>query len=429
MAEVHPFKGLRYNTRLVSDLTDILSPPFDTIPTDLQQALYRRNRYNMVRLEAGEQFDSDTAEDNRYTRAKNLLALWTRQNVLTQDSSPTFYLFRHGFTHLGRRHTRHGLIAAVRLEEYSKGIIIPHEHTGEADKKDRLSLMEACHANFSPVMSLYRDRDRFLSSILQQIEETEPIASGDGTDGQDFILWKANDPHQVNTIKEAMADKTLYIADGHHRYETALRFKELRQTASSSTSDVEPACNFVLMALIAFEDPGLMVLPYHRVVSGLTTHQVNQVWGNVKDRFDMLSLPAGTTVDTILQKLGKQRPEWKVLGVIGETTEESFILKLKPEHNLDSCGPTARAESWLLEELILRPALGPSLPQHLSYTHEAKELAFQARSGPGCMTFLLKPLRLDLFETIVGSGQRLPRKSTFFHPKLPSGLVINPLYN
>ena len=427
MADVRPFRGLRYNPQVVSSLTDVLSPPFDTITPVTQQALYHRSPYNVVRLEAGEQLDSDTAADNRYTRAKGLFERWKMEGVLAQDSSPAFYLLRHDFTHQGKRKQRHGLVAAVRLEDYERGIILPHEHTGEADKEDRLALMEACHANFSPIMGLYRDRESAISDILQRAAESDPVAVANDAGGQDYALWKLDDPRQVAAIREQMDRSHLYIADGHHRYETALKYRELSQPASTAPSDGESAFSFVLMALIEFEDPGLVVLPYHRALSGLHPDLVGLIRERLRDAFEMAPFPNEASMDALVDEVERLGRDGQVMGLLGPQGDGPHILRWKSEKDLAPWGPVASSEPWLLEERILKPALGESLPRHLSYTHDAQEAAAMARSGVGCMAFFLKPFPLDLFERIVNTGQRLPRKSTFFHPKLPTGLVINPL--
>ena len=170
---------------------------------------------------------ADTSENNRYTRAAATFSEWRDTGVLVRDSVPAFYLLRHDFVHDGRRRSRVGLVACVQLEEYDRRVVLPHEFTGQRDKDDRLALMEACQANFSPIMVLYRDSEGLVESAFQRAVEHEPALTASGADGQDYALWRIVDPEDIKSIRDAMASLPLYIADGHHRYETALRYRQL----------------------------------------------------------------------------------------------------------------------------------------------------------------------------------------------------------
>ena len=251
MADVRPFRGLLYNTNLVQDLAAVVAPPFDTISAQLQEALHQRSPYNVVRLEAGEQSDSDTNKDNRYTRAASTFREWQTIDVLARDSDPVFYLLRHDFTHEGHLRSRLGLIASVKLEEYDQRVVLPHEFTGQRDKDDRLALMEACQANFSPIMVLYRDSQGLLDTIFQRAVQHDPDLRASNADAQDYALWRITDPNDIKAIRQALVSLPLYIADGHHRYETALRYNQLHPT-----TDAEAASRCMMMVLVEFQDPG-----------------------------------------------------------------------------------------------------------------------------------------------------------------------------
>ena len=427
MADACPFRGLRYNTHVVGNLASVLSPPFDTISPTLQRDLYQRSPYNVVRLEAGEQLDSDTSADNRYTRARELLSLWKTREVLIRDPQPAFYLLRHEFTYGGRVLSRHGLVACVRLEDYDRRVVLPHEFTGERDKQDRLALMEACQANFSPIMCLYQDRGKHLASIFEAVFHEAPMASVSNADGQDYALWRIDSSAEVRAIRGALASEPIYIADGHHRYETALRYRDLHRAASAKPPAGEPAFDFALMTLIEFQDPGLMVLPYHRVLGPLDQDTIRRVEESLKEWFEVAPAEGDSSLESLLDEVERKGRDGQVVGLLGPQGSGPLILRLKPRDDLTSEGPIGESEPWLLEEQILKPLLGNSLEGHIAYVHDAGEAEELARSEQGYIAFFLKPFPLDLFRAIVDTGQKLPRKSTFFYPKLPTGVIINSL--
>ena len=422
MADVRPFRGLLYNTNLVQDLAAVVAPPFDTISAQLQEALHQRSPYNVVRLEAGEQSDSDTNEDNRYTRAASTFREWQTIDVLARDSDPVFYLLRHDFTHEGHLRSRLGLIASVKLEEYDQRVVLPHEFTGQRDKDDRLALMEACQANFSPIMVLYRDSQGLLDTIFQRAVQHDPALRASGADAQDYALWRITDPNDIKAIRQALVSLPLYIADGHHRYETALRYNQLHPT-----TDAEAASRCMMMVLVEFQDPGLMVLPYHRVLGPLQPGQLDAVWNTFREWGEIV--PASNTGDMALlqSEVESEGLEGPVVALLGPKGDGPYLLKIRRRQEMASWGPMAESEPWLLEEKILTQALGDSLEGCLSYVHDTGEAEALARSDSPHMALLLKAFPLDLFQRIVDTGQKLPRKSTFFYPKLPTGLVINSL--
>ena len=422
MADVRPFRGLLYNTKLVQDLASVVSPPFDTIPTYLQDELYRRSLYNVVRLEAGEQADSDTEQDNRYTRAAATFRQWQQSDVLVRDSAPAFYLLRHDFTHEGRERSRLGLVACVRLEEYDRRVVLPHEFTGQRDKDDRLALMEACQANFSPIMVLYRDPEGMTESVFRRAVEHPPALSVSQADGQDYALWRIDEPEAIYAIRQAIASQPLYIADGHHRYETALRYNQLRPG-----TDPESASRCMMMVLIEFQDPGLMVLPYHRVLGPLQQGQSDAVWTALREWGEIIPVPDAGDMAQLQAEVDNAGREGLVVGLLGPRGDGPYLLKIRQRSEMVSWGPMAQSEPWLLEERILPPALGDSLEGCLSYVHDPMEADALARSDSPHIALLLKAFPLDLFQRIVDAGQKLPRKSTFFYPKLPTGLVVNSL--
>ena len=426
MADVRPFRGLRYDARVAGSLPDIICPPFDTIGKDLQLSLYQRSPHNVVRLESGEHLSSDTPEDSRYTRSAALLQEWLEGGVLARDREPGFYLVEHRFGFRGESRSRLELMGLVKLEEYENRVVLPHEFTRDADKRDRLALMKACGANFSPIMCLYRDDDKGLASVLRRAMDGSTIMELSDTGDQGYRVWKIADQDSIGQIEAVLSGKALYIADGHHRYETALAYRDLARAASSEGADV--ASDYVMMGLIEMDDPGMLVLPYHRVVGGLGETDVARVRAQLDDFFKSEPFTPNTSggPGQFLEEIESRGKRDLVMGLLDSRfPDEHVLLSLKQGVKRDDWGLLGDSEAWILEEQSLRQALGESLARCLDYVHDGPEAEALVRSGECQLAFFLKPFPLDLFETVMTRGMRLPAKSTFFYPKLATGLVIN----
>ena len=425
MADVRPFKGLRFNTRVVGNLSDVICPPFDTISPELQNRLYQRGEYNVVRLESGERLPTDTDEENRYTRAAGLLDKWIEEQVLVRDSEPAFYLIEHGFALGGEKRSRVELMACVRLEEYENRVVLPHEYTRDADKRDRLALIEACRSNFSPIMCLYRDEEKRLSPIFQSAMAESPVFHFSDAGDQKYRVWRITGTEHVKEIRDVISSRSLYIADGHHRYETALAFRDLHRNCQSE----DEAINFVMMGLIAFDDPGLLVLPYHNVVGGLSPDQMRQVLDKLDEFFTDREFHHRGKRDVVglVREVELRGSDRLAMGMMGPDEDSLRLFVQRDGLEFADEDLMGRSEAWVLFDRILKPVLGDSVGQHLDYAHEPEEVERKVRSGECQLGFLMKPFPLDLFEAVMDAGRRLPPKSTFFYPKLATGLVINRL--
>lgn len=429
MAEARPFRGIRFSTRVAAEDPDgLLCPPYDIISPEQQQGLLARHPFNAVRLELPGGSPDEASVPNRYTNASDTFARWLGEGVLERDGCPAFYLFRHWFQHGGKTYRRLALLAAVRLEEFDKGIVLPHEHTTPAPKRDRLALMRACHVNFSPLMVLYRDPGGEIGDILSAATKERPAFAAKDAEGLPCELWVLSSPDVVCKLQQALEPQPLYIADGHHRYETALAYRdEVRGSVGDSATGKE-AFNYVLLALTSFDDPGLLVLPYHRVLGELTGGLLERVWSGLGGLFEASSLdvPEGELPGALLERVSRQARAAPAIGVVA-ADGTTALLRLRPEVDLASMGAPGLFEAWLLEERALRPVLGKALAEHIVYIHDAREALQRVREGEGQIAFFLRALPMGLFESVVGRGIRLPPKSTYFYPKLPTGLVFNPL--
>lgn len=425
MVKLRPFRGWRYNPGVVGDLASVICPPYDIIDKELEEELHRRSPHNAVYLEGAERPDWNAPASERYGQAAQLFQDWQDQKVLNRDEEPCFYLMSHSYEHHGSHLTRTGLIGCVGLEDYQRLQVLRHEYTQEPAVQDRVSLMDACNANFSPIMSLYRDASGWLNAAFDTAMTEPPLFRVTGDSGQETALWKIADEKTQARIADLFKDIPVFLADGHHRYEAALRLRGQKQTGASG--DVALAHNYVMMTLFEFNDPGLLVLPYHRVVAGLSPPELQRLRSRLSDMFH--TEDAGATDRGALEALLKQVADSssRVMGVAGLESGRLNLLTLKETQDADQWGPLAVSEGWILEEQVLKPILGDATPRRVDYAHDHQQALDQVSSGQQQMAFFLKPFPMDGFEAVVGAGHVLPRKSTFFYPKLPTGLVINQL--
>ena len=423
MAEVSPFRGWRFNPGLVGDMASVLCPPYDMIDEATQEELKRQNKYNVIHLEAGEGLDWNTSAKEQYAAASNLFDQWRKEEVLRQDEEPCYYLMRHSFPLGGKTMVRIGLIASVGLEDYKTRQILPHEFTQAPAIQDRVWLMESLSANISPIMSIFRDTESVLSQVFKQVMTGTP--EFDATDDSDngTALWRISDSGLQRQVSEFFVNRPIYLADGHHRYEAARQYQLDRHRESEDAKAPNLAHNHVMMTLIAFDDPGLVVLGYHRTLNDVPDDKLARIKAKLNELFD--SSPLSGNSDALIEQVDEQGVNKRLLASVD--IDGAKMLTLKESAVDPTWGALASSEAWVLEEQVLRPELGDATLNHLDFMHDHGEAVEQARKGELQMTFLLKPFPLDAFESIVGGGQRLPRKSTFFFPKLPTGLVINRL--
>ena len=420
MAVVRAFRGLRYNPSVVDDVGAVLCPPYDMITPSVQQTLMDRHPLNVIHLEAGEGLDWTADPSDRYAETAGRFEEWLRDGVLRRDDEPGYYLMRHGFSLGGGRRSRLGLIACVGIEDYETRQVLPHEFTEAPAIRDRVKLMESVSANISPIMSLYRDAGNELAPLFQRVMAGAPEVDAQDEFGSDATMWRIADPADVATIANFFDSRPVFLADGHHRYEASRNYQTDRH--ADGTDGPARAHNYVMMTLIAFDDPGLVVLPYHRNLSGLSEMQLERVKARLSEVFEseFLGHLSAEEVVAIVEERGRSG---RVMAALGP--EGPDLLTLRPSAIGDDWGAMAVSEAWVLEEQILRAELGDATLQHLGFLHDHDEAASGVASGSLQMAFLMKPFPMDAFEDIVGQGQRLPRKSTFFYPKLPTGLVIN----
>ncbi|MFC2069420.1 DUF1015 family protein, partial [Chloroflexota bacterium] len=290
MATIRPFRGIRYDESLVGDLSTVICPPYDIISPQLQQELYHHNKYNFIRLELSRELPQDTLTSNKYMRSAATLEQWLKEGILKTDKAPALYLHDHHFNYQAHNYRRRGLIICVRLETWGKGEIHPHEGTLPEPKGDRESLLWACQINTSPILGLFQDHDQKVSALLSTQEKNQPVISLNNTTEDNHYVWAITDNEIINRICLALTGKQIYIADGHHRYESALSYQQKRHTCSQAISG-EEAFNFALMTLTDFADPGLIILPPHRLVRGITKSTIDELTTKLNSFFEIEEYP------------------------------------------------------------------------------------------------------------------------------------------
>ena len=437
MAEIHPFRGVRYNQLLVKDLAGVICPPYDIITPQLQQELYHRSEYNFVRLEHNRELPQDTVTDNKYTRSAATLERWLGQGVLVTDEAPAIYLHDHYFNHKGKEYRRRGIIACVRLEEWDKMVVRPHEGTLVEHTNDRLSLLWVCQANTSPILALFEDQGQQVSSLLAAQEQSQPIVSSRDTCGERHNVWAITDPEVIDQICHSLAHQPLYIADGHHRYESALTYQRERYACSSPVSGDE-AFNFVMMELVDFSDHGLIILPPHRLVRGISRATLSELMTKLKSFFEIEELPLNVPdiwqqVDDLL--MAGETSEVRLV-LFGLAEGRLLVLRLHDFTAANQMMPYFHSELYkrldvdIVDNVILEKLAGLSSGSEestLSYSYDGEDAVNRVLEQEYQLAFLLSPVNVEVVKAIADAGDKMSRKATYFYPKVPAGLVFHRL--
>jgi len=407
MATVKGFRGIRYNPGKIGDFGNVLAPPYDVINSKEQDELYNKDPHNVIRL-----ILSKGDGDSKYEEAASTFRSWIESDILTNDDAPSIYPYYQEFEEKGKKLTRKGFLAAVKIEDFNTKKILPHERTFPKHKRDRLKLNTACKANMSPVFSVYSDPEIVIEKLLDDKLTGEPIFDVTNEDGVRNRLWRISNPDTIQIVTDHLHDKSLLIADGHHRYETAIEYRNIQREANGGVSGDNPY-EYVMMFLSNAEDEGLIINPTHRAVKSLG---------------DM-------NLETLLNKLGEEFNVEKMPFNEGLTNighEEFAILTKDPEHvyrvslkNNDIDAPNKMAVT-LLHNNVFNKIIDEDNAGIL-YTKFLEEALDLVQNQDYELAFILPELRAsDIFDVVL-TGDRMPQKTTYFYPKILSGLVFNPL--
>ena len=441
MAEIIPFKGIFYNPRKINKMADIVAPPFDIISDQEQLEYHESHPHNIIRLTLGMTHENDISTNNRYTRAANCFNKWLSERIMKRDKTPAFYLTAMEFPFENRMVTRYGLIALIGLEPFENGVVLPHEKTFPNVKSERLELMKACHANLSPIFSLYSDNENL---VLDKLKNTTFNKTADNVftdnNGQKHMLWRITDKAVHRYVSEALKDKIIYIADGHHRYETALNYRDWLSTEHPNFNGDHPA-NYVMMYLCSMEDPGLIVLPAHRMLNEVSAAARGSLIKKAKAYFDIITIPykddqraeaRAQFISTLTSNNSKN-----CIGVFMKDRRELYLLTLKPgvmdQMFTDELPEVIRnIDVTVLSRLIFMEILGFDQSRHdneklIAYSSIAKDAIDAVDAGRHDITFILNPTKIQQVRDIAEAGLIMPRKATYFFPKVITGQVLNKL--
>jgi uncharacterized protein (DUF1015 family) len=438
VAIVKPFRGLRYNLDRVSDLSAVITPPYDVISATEQLRYHKLNPYNVVRLDFGIDEPKDTPINNKYTRAADYVKQWLDEGILVREERPALYLVKHRFTHNDRVYSRLSLMAKVKIEDFSTGCIRPHEKTMSKPREDRMRLLKTCNVNFSPIMVLFRHKSEGFESLFADIIK-KPAPQAVDKDGVEFAMWTISDKAAIAKVSKLLSDKMLYIADGHHRYETALNYSIEQHAANPSNGDDAPY-NYVMMTITPAEDPNLLMLPTHRLIRCLKQNILDSLKGKLAEYFDAEMLPPLSDPTASLKRWidALQKSKGTSFGLYGMDDDKFCVLRAKKGVNLrvdseDGDDAVSSLDVAILHRLILRRILkidSPKLEEEcLEYTRVGAEAINRVNKGDHQIAFFLNPTPISGMLAVADAKLRMPQKSTYFYPKTPTGLVMNPLWD
>ena len=444
MAEIIPFRALRYNPRFVPDLKLVVAPPYDVISPEAQERYHARHPHNVVRLILAREGGEDASGRDRYERASRTFTAWQADGVLRRDPESGIYLYEQEFS-LGEGHRirRRGFMALMRLAGYEEKVVFPHERTFAKYREDRLRLMRACPANLEPILCFYPGPDASVRTLLDRWMETDPQVQLVDEDGIHHRLWLLKEASAVAACGEALRDRPVIIADGHHRYETALNFRDERRAEDTARPEVQRRRphNAVLTCLVSAEDPGLVILPTHRVIRQRSAREGSALRQALVRHFRVETAPLDPgnpvmSLRIVLADLSRRRREAVVFGLYAGG-QEVMALELTDTAVIDglvAAGHSpeyARLDVVILHRLVIEQILGIQPTGHaddsISYIRDEAQALAAVASGEAHVALFQNPPRVEQVQAVAMAGERMPQKSTFFYPKLLSGLVINPL--
>jgi len=440
MATIKPFRGVRYNPEKISDLSAVISQPYDRVRHGLQDKYYDLSPYNVVRIIKGKEQPGDGETDNVYTRARDYYQSWLQEGILTREEVPALYVLHQTFTLPdGSTRTRHGLIAALELVRFDEGIVLPHERTLSGPKVDRLNLMRATAVNFGHIFMLYPG-DR-INELLGAAIEEPALSLSKGQPGFELRelfehdvtqrFWAVTDPQVIQAVVEEMAPRrNLIIADGHHRYETALNYRD-EMRAKYPDAPPDAGFNYRMVTLVSMEDPGLVILPTHRLVHSYRRMSGGEALERAKEYFEVVPVADRSVLEVALTEAGPSHPRF------GFYDGAYAVLALRDPGALERILPD-RVPDWrlldvaVLHELFIERVLGidkaaVERKENIEYLRDPQMGYDGVDRGEAEFLLVMNPTRMEQVRACTAAGEKMPQKSTDFYPKVISGLVMMPI--
>ncbi len=437
MPEIQAFRGLRYNLAQVGSLTNCIAPPYDVVDKQLQDHLYSLSPYNFLRLELNKPEPTDADENAIYHRAAHIFRSWKAEGALVSEPDPAIYVYHQEFDYAGQKFIRRGFMARVRLVRFGEGNIYPHEQTHAKAKDDRLKLTRATQANLSQIFGLYPDEN----NEIQEMLETK-IRGVQGLEATDHLgvvhkMWPLTDVATIQSVATKISARDMFVADGHHRYETACNYRD--ELAKSKELTSEHPSNFVLTMLVGMNDPGLIVLPTHRLLSGVPEMTTAELHAKLAPYFDCDVVAKGPESAGAVWAEMDRLDEQEIMAIYSKKSDEWIRLTCKPEA-IERMKVIAadQSDDWrglgvaILHRLVIEDALGLKDHPKPTYVHLVQEV-IDGLNGQleGNLHYpiaaMVMPASIDHIRAVSLHQERMPAKSTYFYPKLVSGLVVHPL--
>ena len=426
MAQISAFKGLRFDTDTAGNIRSLCCPPYDIISEQQRLGYINENEYNIIRLELPKE------GENPYATAKDILKLWEDKGVLIREEAPALYIYEEEFTAYGKRNSIKGLICRLKVEEFSKGVVLPHEFTLSKAKEDRLNLMKATNCNFSQIYGLYMDEEHTSLSTIDKASEGDADLQFTDDEGITHRMWIVTDERTIAKLVADFDSRKIYIADGHHRYETALNYRNwCREEGISKEGDAQ---DYQMIFLCDMGHPGLVVFPTHRLVRDLDSFNKEQVLAKCEKYFDIEKHTGTDNMEQLLCDMDKEgrksfgfytgQGEWYQLTL----KDLSVMDDLLPELSIAS----RRLDVTVLHSLVLEEIFGidkENMAQqiNLTYTKFFEEAVSAVDEGKAQCSFVLNPTKVTEIRDVASEGEKMPQKSTYFYPKMITGMVMNKL--
>jgi uncharacterized protein (DUF1015 family) len=422
MAEIKPFKALLYNKEITGDLSDVMAPPYDVISDDLRDRLYGKSDHNIVRLILGRSFIGDDGRNNKYTRARKNLEEWLEEGALVRDRDDSFYVYQQEYEIGGKTCRRTGFLALMKIE--GDDVVLPHEHTLSNPKEDRMNLIKEVEGNLSPIFTLYNDEEGRIKETLDRTVSSGEAIVDISIDGVTHKLWRLSEKNSASDITSAMENKKVFIADGHHRYEVARAYRDMRR----KDEGYDGSADHVLMYFTDISSPdNLTVLGTHRALKNLSGLDLSDVRSRLEEHFSITPLE---TIEELTLAMSERSGRGYIYGFI--TGEDLLLLEPKNEDQLRAMIKANKCDEWksldvsVLHSAILGSILDIKLGEgDITYVKDAESALDLVTGGSHAAAFLLNPTKVSQLKAVAEKGEMMPQKSTYFYPKLLTGLVIN----
>lgn len=437
MTKIQPFNGIMYNKKIIKNLSSVVTPPYDVISREAQEEYYKKHPYNIIRLILGKDYAGDTDLNNKFSRGAGFFRAWLNNQILVKDEAPAIYVYEQRFSFKNNKSSRLGFIALFKLEEFETGKIYPHENTLAKPKGERLELIRASSANFESIFSLYEDEKNKVTKILKTEIKRKPIMEVKDQQKTLHRVWRITGKASINKIIKEMSTKQVYIADGHHRYEASLKYRnEMRGRSQKSTGD-EPF-NFIMMYFTNILDKNLLILPTHRLIGHLELKDIINLLNSLQEFFDITEFKfSNKNEKSAKRRLFKLLPGAKegehFFGMYINGFNKYYLLKLKNEKMAEKFIDHNKPKEWrkldvaILHNLIIRHILkipDNKIEESIFFTHDDDKALDLVKEGKYKLALLLNPTKVEQVIAVANKYEKMPQKSTFFYPKLESGLVM-----